>query len=190
VVERVALVVAVLAFALALFLLPKANGFGATELPSQWRQSRLVASCDPDGRTFVAKGAIGSGVIHDGHIYTNSNDNKRGLQCLDANGKCTLRAAVEQANALPSCGLIPIDFAIGSATITLTDAAGELSVKHDVNIMGPTAVSGNSIVIDGNHASRIFSIDPGKTVSISNLNITAGNGSGGDGGSYMHAPEP
>jgi hypothetical protein len=70
-----------------------------------------------------------------------------------------------------------IDFSV-TGTITLT--SGELVVHTSVMINGPGA---DQLAVDGNNASRVFHINPGKTVTISGLTITNGNvGVGGFGG--------
>jgi len=67
-----------------------------------------------------------------------------------------------------------IDFAAAvSGTITLT--SGQLVVGKSVMISGPGA---NVLAIDGNHASSVFQIDQGLTVTISGLTITNGSGVG------------
>jgi phospholipase/lecithinase/hemolysin len=54
-------------------------------------------------------------------------------------------------------------------TITLT--SGELQVGQNVTIQGPGA---DSLAISGNHASRVFEILPGATVTMSGLTVTGG----------------
>ena len=103
--------------------------------------------------------------------------------CADGTGACTLRAAIDEANATSaSCGPIDISFNIGSATIILT--GGELTIKHDVNINGPLA---NAVVVSGNNLTRLFTVNLGYTASISNLTLNEGNGSGGDGGAVQNS---
>jgi uncharacterized repeat protein (TIGR01451 family) len=96
--------------------------------------------------------------------------------CATAGAVCTLRAAIEEANALTSCGTIDINFSISSTTITLT--AGQLNVDHNVNINGPVP---NSVVVSGNNTSRVFQVNSGRTVSIFGLTISGGatNDAGG-----------
>jgi uncharacterized repeat protein (TIGR01451 family)/CSLREA domain-containing protein len=101
--------------------------------------------------------------------------------CATSGGVCTLRAAIQEANALASCGTININFSIGSSTITLT--GGQLIINHDVNINGPTA---NSVIVTSNNASRLFTINFGKTASISNLTISGGKETGDDGGAIRN----
>src|SRR6202011_2926723 len=74
-----------------------------------------------------------------------------------------------------------IVFAPGfNATITLT--SGELLVNRDITINGPGA---NLAVVNGNNASRVIHIAPGRSISISGLTIQGGNaGSQFGGGIY------
>jgi CSLREA domain-containing protein len=97
--------------------------------------------------------------------------------CATAGAVCTLRAAIEEANALASCGTIAINFNIGSGAIPLVN--GELTVDHNVNINGPTL---NSVVISGNNLSRVFTVSGTRTAAISNLTISDGKVFGSNGG--------
>jgi hypothetical protein len=58
---------------------------------------------------------------------------------------------------------------LNGQTIMLT--SGELLVDDSVTISGPGA---NTLAVDANHASRVFHIASGKTVTISGLSITNG----------------
>jgi hypothetical protein len=62
-----------------------------------------------------------------------------------------------------------ISFAV-TGTIALT--SGELLVDKNITISGPAAAS---LAVDGNARSRVFHVNSGKTVSISDLTITNGN---------------
>jgi CSLREA domain-containing protein len=114
------------------------------------------------------------------NLDTSDADAGDGL-CATSGGVCTLRAAIEEANALTACGTIDINFSIGPATITL--GGSELTVNHNVNINGPTL---SSVIISGNNASRVFTVNSGKTVAISSLTISGGNGSGSSGGGIVN----
>jgi CSLREA domain-containing protein len=96
--------------------------------------------------------------------------------CGDVNQNCTLRAAIDEANALTNCGTISITFNIGSVTINV---GSQLTIDHNVNIIGPTA---NSVSINGNSLTRLFGVNFSRTASISNLTLTGGKDSGVDGG--------
>jgi hypothetical protein len=71
-----------------------------------------------------------------------------------------------------------IDFD-ASVTGTILLTSGQLVVDKSVTINGPGA---NVLAVDGNHASSVFYISPGKTVTISGLTITNGNGATNGGG--------
>jgi CSLREA domain-containing protein len=71
-----------------------------------------------------------------------------------------------------------IDFSVTTpATITLT--SGQLVASSSVTISGPGA---NLLTIDANHASRVFSVNSGLSVTISGLTITNGSLSQNGGG--------
>jgi CSLREA domain-containing protein len=87
--------------------------------------------------------------------------------CADSSGNCTLRAAIQEANAL--AGDETITFSV-TGTINLTSALPDLS---SMAIAGPGA---NNLTVrrdtGGNY--RIFLIDSGQTVNISGLTISNG----------------
>ena len=110
----------------------------------------------------------------DGH---DANAGDGACETANGNGICTLRAAIEEANALSSCGPIgPIDinFIAGlSSPITLGTALP--AINHDVNLNGPGA---SLLTVQRNTGSgpfRIFTINGGKTVKVDGLTITNGN---------------
>ena len=86
--------------------------------------------------------------------------------CADAGGLCTLRAAIQEANAL--AGDDAISFSV-TGTINLTGALPNLS---NLTINGPGS-SQLTVRRDTGGDYRIFSI-PGATVSISGLTVTNG----------------
>jgi autotransporter family porin len=66
-----------------------------------------------------------------------------------------------------------INFASSVHAITLT--TGELDIAKNLNIVGTGA---NHLAISGNDASRVFHIESGKTVTLSNMTIAHGQVSG------------
>ncbi len=89
---------------------------------------------------------------------------------VDAAGNTTLRAAIEEANALA----LPdnIDFSV-AGTINLS--LGELSITSDLSIDG-----GDAITVNAGGLSRVVKIDDGdgsanRTVSLSNITISGGS---------------
>jgi uncharacterized repeat protein (TIGR01451 family) len=89
-----------------------------------------------------------------------------------------LRQAI--TNASPG-DTLDFDSSLNGQTITLT--TGELQIDKDLTITGPGA---NLLAVDANHASRVFYISSGKTVTISGLTITNGNASGSWGGGILN----
>src|SRR5438128_1997480 len=87
---------------------------------------------------------------------------------LNDSGEGSLRDAIEQANATAGTDTLIFQDEL-SGTITLT--SGELFITDDLNIIGPGVFS---IVVSGNHASRVFEILSSITVSISSLTISDG----------------
>ena len=85
------------------------------------------------------------------------------------NGQGSRRQAV--ADAVDG-DTINFSSSLNGQTITLT--SGELLVDKSVAIIGPGA---NTLAVDANHASRVFYIASGKTVTISGLSITNGTAS-------------
>lgn len=97
---------------------------------------------------------------------------------------CTLRAAIQEANASP--GLDTITLIAGTYTLTLTNAVaedasvtGDLDITDDVTITGPDAFT---TIIDGNGASglndRVFHLLGTSAVTISEVTIQRGRASG------------
>ncbi len=80
----------------------------------------------------------------------------------------SLRRAVNDANVIVGTDII--NFQAGVAgVITLTN--GELNISGDVTINGPGA---NVIIVSGNNASRVFSLNFGVSATINGLGLTNG----------------
>ena len=104
-------------------------------------------------------------------IFTVRNINDRGVG--------SLRQAIEDANARPGLDKIRFDPRLRGQEIILT--SGALDIRDDLNIRG-----GKNITINGNNASRIFTIDNLNElsqikVSIKRLSLTGGSSSEGGG---------
>ena len=94
--------------------------------------------------------------------------------CNDGSGNCTLRAAIQQANA--AAGDDTITFSV-TGTITLTSALPDIT--SGITLSGPGA---RLLIVSGNNASRVFTIASGAVVTISDLTVSNGRSSGGGGG--------
>src|SRR5262245_32312986 len=64
-----------------------------------------------------------------------------------------------------------INFAPGLAGQTITLTGGELAITKNLDIEGPGA---NQLSVSGNHASRVFDISAGLTVTIAGMTISDG----------------
>lgn len=98
--------------------------------------------------------------------------------CADSSNACSLRAAVQEANARAGGDTIQL----GAATYVLTGAIGDdLAASGDLDITVNLTVTGAgtaSTIIDGGGVDRVFDIDPsgvGVTVTISNLTVRGGS---------------
>ncbi len=94
--------------------------------------------------------------------------------CLTANGNCTLRAAIQQANA--SAGADTVVLPAGTYTLTRAgggDENGDLDIKSDLTIAGEG--SGAS-VINGGALERVFEVHAGASADFIGVTITNGLG--------------
>ena len=94
---------------------------------------------------------------------------------VNGSPECTLRAAVQEANALAGTDTINVPSGTYTLTIAGTNenaaATGDLDLTDGVTIVGAGA---GSTIIDGNGADRIFETVGTLTASISDLTITNG----------------
>ena len=105
--------------------------------------------------------------------------------CADSGNACSLRAAVQEANALAGRDTIQL----GAATYVLSGALGDdLALSGDLDITGDLTLTGAgtaSTIIDGGGVDRVLDIDPsgvGVSVTISNLTVRGGGNPAGQPG--------
>jgi hypothetical protein len=102
--------------------------------------------------------------------------------CADAAGNCTLRAAVQEANALPGSDTIKVPG--GTYNLTLlgpnedAGATGDLDIHSELGIFGDGP---RRTVIDGQQSDRIFDVNDAPSVSLSGLGVRNGVASLGAG---------
>lgn len=102
--------------------------------------------------------------------------------CDDGSGVCTLRAAVQEANVFGGSDSIVLD----TATYTLTSLSGE----GDLDLLGDVTISGTgtaNTVVDAGGVDRVFDVDSGVVVTLSDLTIRGGNVTGESGGGIRNA---
>src|SRR5262245_31571682 len=83
-------------------------------------------------------------------------------------GAGSLRDAVSRANAHPGADVITFQSGL---TGTIALAGGEFDITDDLTINGPGA---DRLTVSGNHISRVFKVESGETVSISDLTVAGG----------------
>ena len=100
--------------------------------------------------------------------------------CADADGSCTLRAAVMEANAwVGSAQPLGIYAPAGKYLLTLPTPVGDTGDSDgDLNIWGRLELRGAGIertILSGNHMSRVFKIEMGSDTLITTLTIAEGS---------------
>lgn len=85
--------------------------------------------------------------------------------CATAGATCTVRAAVQEANALAG----PDDVVVPAGTYVLT--LGALAIASDLSLTGAGA---DQVAIDGNAASGVLTVAPGTTVLVAALTVRNG----------------
>jgi outer membrane protein assembly factor BamB len=100
---------------------------------------------------------VPSALFYNGHIYTNSNDNKRGLQCLDASGKVRWETGRRQDFGLGSLiiadGVILIlngengDLVMAEANSNGYKELARASVLSGPDVWAPLALSDGMLVL-------------------------------------------
>jgi CSLREA domain-containing protein len=103
--------------------------------------------------------------------------------CATAGAQCTLRAAIQEANALTG----PQSVNLPAKTYTLTiagtgeDAAatGDLDITDDLTITGAAA---DTTIVDGGALDTVFHVLAGADVEVTGITVTGGSGTGYPGG--------
>jgi CSLREA domain-containing protein len=126
----------------------------------KWIDGSVPAYCSPPiGRLFVVDSfddlpddSIGDGKCYAGRI-----------------GKCTLRAAVMEANAI--AGQDRIELASGEYKLTL-QGEDDLAAAGDLDITDEVAIEGKGATIDASNANdRVFDISPGNEAARVNVEL-------------------
>jgi CSLREA domain-containing protein len=107
-------------------------------------------------------------------VVTTTDDHDDGICGVT---DCTLREAIQRANALPGPNII-VCAANVTGTITLQTGLGELVISDSTNINGPGA---RILTISGNEAHRVFNFNGG-TSTVSGVTIRDGWNAGSSGG--------
>jgi len=141
----------------------------------------LAETSDKDESLFnredVALAPDGIGLLATTFNVTSTTDagdaNLGDGKCASAASVCTLRAAIQEANALAGSDTIMVS----SGTYNLT--LGDLRITTTMTIIGNGA---GSTTINGTGTSRIFRIQSTGVATVSDVTLTNGNGTGGASG--------
>lgn len=94
--------------------------------------------------------------------------------CADVNGKCTLRAAIQEANFAASDDTINFSLPANS-TINLLSALPAIDGNVVINGPGANTLTVQRSTAGGTPNFRVFAINPSRTVNISGLTISNGS---------------
>lgn len=100
--------------------------------------------------------------------------------CAAADGSCTLRAAVMQANVVPGPGSITLP--AGSFVLAIQGVNEDNAALGDLDILGELTISGSGPLltrVDAASLDRVFDVFPPGLVVIQDLAVTDGLGDGG-----------
>lgn len=101
---------------------------------------------------------------------------------IDATGKTSLRAAIQEANTLPGADVITLP--AGTYSISRGGANEDNAATGDLDIRGVLTINGagaSTTFIDGADLDRIFQVMPGANVVISGVTIRNGTASNAGG---------
>ncbi len=107
----------------------------------------------------------------------NTADGVCDIDLATAGEQCSLRAAVEQANNLPSNDRVLFSLPANSTITLMTANGGEIAITNNGTLeIIETATS--NLRISGNNTSRVFFVNIGANLTINGVTITNGNGTG------------
>ena len=108
-------------------------------------------------------------------------------KCAVADGRCTLRAAVQEANALGGASTIAVPAGRYVLTIAPVPQAGSIADKEasngDLDLNADIALRGAGVgrtVLDGGGIDRVLETGSGAAVEISDITITGGDSTAGN----------
>lgn len=91
--------------------------------------------------------------------------------CADSEQRCSLRAAVQEANA---SGGGTIALRGGKHALTIAGAGEDASATGDLDITSKITISGNGATIDAGGMDRVLHVAPGATLNLKAAKITGG----------------
>jgi len=108
--------------------------------------------------------------------------------CATAGGSCTLRAAIQEANALPGPDRVRIP--AGEFSLTRAGASENDTATGDLDVTGRLRVIGKGVaatVVDGAGIDRVFDVQPNARVTLAKLAVRGGDAGGSGVGGGVNA---
>lgn len=94
---------------------------------------------------------------------------------LDANGQTSLRAAIQEANALASLGIVRIHLAAGTTyTLTRAGAGEDAAATGDLDVACNVRLSGGNAIVDAGGLDRAFDVMAGSSLRMDRVRIRNG----------------
>jgi len=107
--------------------------------------------------------------------------------CATGAGACTLRAAVQEANALGGADRVLLP--AGTFVLTIAGQDEDAAATGDLDVTAPLTIEGagpGATIVDANGIDRVF--DVGVTTTLRGLTVTGGDPGGLSGGGVFSAP--
>jgi Ca2+-binding RTX toxin-like protein len=104
--------------------------------------------------------------------------------CEDAADNCTLRAAIQEANATADADVIQFDPGITTVTLTI-DSTGffeNSALNGDLDITSPVTIRGAPTAVIQDGTDGVFHVLPGASTTIEDISMVGGNKGGNAGG--------
>lgn len=97
-------------------------------------------------------------------------------KCADQSGQCSLRAAVQEANA---AGGGTIELMRNSVhRLTIHGAGEDGAAAGDLDVTSSISVKGDGATVDGQKRDRVFDVRPGASLTLKNITVTGGVAAG------------
>lgn len=105
--------------------------------------------------------------------------------CADANGDCSLRAAIQETNANGGLMTVPIQLQQNTTyTLTIAGAGEDAGATGDLDIASNINIQGNNSTLDVDGLDRAFDVLAGGSLTVTRLTILNGAVTGSSGGAF------
>ncbi|MBA2438098.1 MAG: CSLREA domain-containing protein [Acidimicrobiia bacterium] len=107
-------------------------------------------------------------------------------QCADASGECSLRAAIQEANAGRGAAIHLADGA--TYVLQIAGADEDEAATGDLDVTSSVRIQGNGATVDANGLDRAFDVAAGASLAVEELDVLGGvTPSGQSGGAFQSA---